>query len=228
MEKVLVTMRAYMDQYIQNAATEDTLGDLSLGVENSLETLLKRFSPEVKERQVQAYEEIVPGVCVGFSSEAGSFYCSAKTDTYHDDANIEDPAAGTSCLLIHPNLDPEHPLTYFTLETDVSIDGLREINNLTLDFVPAFNSRTDELVGSFSLFLRLYFPDSTHLDYHNQSYPVMGIPLGFSYHLQESQYEALPLGEAIGARIIINLPRSINDLNRILVSSFAIVGDKVE
>jgi len=217
-----------MDQHIQDAVSDEKHSDFPLGVENSLESLLNRFSPDVGERRVQPYEEIAPGVCVGFSSEAGVFHCSVKTDTYHDESDTEDPAAGTSCLLINPHFDPEHPLTYFTLETDVSIDGLRDIDDLNLDFVPAFNSSSDELVGNFSLFLRLYFPNSTHQDYFHKSYPVLGIPLGFSYHLEKTQYESLPLDEAIGARIIINLPRAADNLNRILVSSFTMTGARVK
>jgi len=227
MEKVLVTMRAYMDQHIQNAPFDADMQDLTGPVENALESLLTRFSPDVTERKVQAYEEITRGVCVGFSSDAGGFSCKVKTDTYHDDSNADDPTAGTSCLLICPSIDPEHDLTYFTLETDVSIDALREINNLTLDFVPAFNASSDELIGNFSMYLRLYFPDSRHEDYHHRSYPALGIPLAFSYHIDEAQYESLPLVEAIGARIIVNLPRATSELNRILVSSFTMTGIRV-
>src|SRR5690606_12083811 len=155
------------------------------------------------------------------------FTCKVKTDTYHDDSNTEDPTAGTSCLLIFPSIDPEHELTYFTLETEVSIDALREINNLTLDFVPAFSASSDELVGNFSMYLRLYFPESRHEDYQHKSYPALSIPLAFSYHIEDAQYESLPLADAIGARIIINLPRATSELNRILVSSFTMTGVRV-
>ncbi|WP_193089797.1 hypothetical protein [Advenella sp. FME57] len=227
MEKALVTMRAYMDEHIQNAPFDADAQDFTGPVENALESLLTRFSPEVTEQAVQAYEEITRGVCVGFSLDAGGFSCKVKTDTYHDESDAEDPTAGSSCLLIYPSIDPEHDLTYFTLETDVSIDALREINNLTLDFVPAFSASSDELVEDFSMYLRLYFPDSRHEDYHHKSYPALGIPLAFSYHIDDAQYESLPLAEAIGARIIINLPRATSDLNRILLSSFMMTGARV-
>jgi len=227
MEKALVTMRAYMDHHIQDAPFDADPQDATGSVANALESLLTRFSPDVVEREVQAYEDIARGVCLGFHSGAGGFSCKVKTDTYHDQSNTEDPNAGTSCLLICPSIDPEHGLKYFTLETDVSIDQLQEINNMTLDFVPAFSSSSGELAGNFSMYLRLYFPNSKHEDYYHKLFPVLGVPLAFSYHIDDAKFEALPLTEAIGARIIINLPRTILDLNRILVSSFTMTGVRV-
>lgn len=174
-------------------------------IPSGLDTLLSGANP-IDDMILMPQQEIFRGVSCSYNHERGGTRISARCVSF-DPENPQDTP--TSCLVLAPAFNPADMPTWMTLETNLDVAALSRVKALDLQFVCHFRHLTEERLGNFNINLRVSNAagsSQTYADYYHRSFPSIGVPLEFTYSINEVQWADVDLESATEAKILVNLP----------------------
>ena len=157
----------------------------------------------IDRRAVAPYEAITEGVCMAFPPRSDVVSVHVESRSFAADEARKN--AGSSCLLLRVQRKGSGTPAWATLEADVHPSQLLACASLQARIILSFQSRGWRPLGSYRMFLRLFF-EKEFKDYMPKSIPALDVPIEAAYRIGKEEFATLPRTGVHSARLIIGLP----------------------
>jgi hypothetical protein len=218
LERAVRAVRANLE--VLSVGTPATSAQAPGVIDCPLTALLNR-PPSIDRRSVAPYDAFVPGACVAFPPRSDVITMMAEARGFT--APNVGTDAGSSCLMLRLQRKASPGPAWATLETEIAPAMIAPLSSLQVRIILSFQSRHWRPLGSYRVFLRLFF-EKEHKDYYPKTFPALEVPIEGTYRITEEEFAVLPRLGVREARIIIGLPMLDEADYMAILSFFEVAG----